>query len=285
MSGILYLVATPIGNLEDMTYRAIRILKEADLIAAEDTRNSIKLLNHFEIKTPMTSYHEFNRFDKADFLIEKLRQGQNVAVITDAGTPGISDPGEVLVKMCHEEGIQVVPVPGAVAGVNALIASGQDTRRFAFEAFIPTEKKECARVMEELSKETRTMVIYEAPHRLKKTLELLRKTLGDERSISICKEITKKHESFKKTTIGEAIMFYEAEENQPRGEYVLVIAGKSYAEQKAEERAKWEDMSIEEHIRYYIEQGVDKKEAVKKVASDRGLSKRDVYSVSVDMDI
>jgi len=285
MSGILYLVATPIGNLEDMTYRAIRILKEADLIAAEDTRNSIKLLNHFEIKTPMTSYHEFNRFDKADFLIEKLRQGQNVAVITDAGTPGISDPGEVLVKMCHEEGIQVVPVPGAVAGVNALIASGQDTRRFAFEAFIPTDKKECARVMEELSKETRTMVIYEAPHRLKKTLELLRKTLGDERSISICKEITKKHESFKKTTIGEAIMFYEAEENQPRGEYVLVIAGKSYAEQEAEERAKWEGMSIEEHIRYYIEQGVDKKEAVKKVASDRGLSKREVYSVSVDMDI
>ncbi len=285
MSGILYLVATPIGNLEDMTYRAIRILKEADLIAAEDTRNSIKLLNHFEIKTPMTSYHEFNRFDKADFLIEKLRQGQNVAVITDAGTPGISDPGEVLVKMCHEERIQVVPVPGAVAGVNALIASGQDTRRFAFEAFIPTDKKECARVMEELSKETRTMVIYEAPHRLKKTLELLRKTLGDERSISICKEITKKHESFKKTTIGEAIMFYEAEENQPRGEYVLVIAGKSYAEQEAEERAKWESMSIEEHIRYYIEQGVDKKEAVKKVASDRGLSKREVYSVSVDMDI
>ncbi|MCR5632623.1 MAG: 16S rRNA (cytidine(1402)-2'-O)-methyltransferase [Eubacterium sp.] len=285
MSGILYLVATPIGNLEDMTYRAIRILKEADLIAAEDTRNSIKLLNHFEIKTPMTSYHEFNRFDKADFLIEKLRQGQNVAVITDAGTPGISDPGEVLVKMCHEEGIQVVPVPGAVAGVNALIASGQDTRRFAFEAFIPTDKKECARVMEELNKETRTMVIYEAPHRLKKTLELLRKTLGDERSISICKEITKKHESFKKTTIGEAIMFYEAEENQPRGEYVLVIAGKSYAEQEEEERAKWEGMSVEEHIRYYIEQGVDKKEAVKKVASDRGLSKREVYSVSVDMDI
>lgn len=285
MSGILYLVATPIGNLEDMTYRAIRILKEADLIAAEDTRNSIKLLNHFEIKTPMTSYHEFNRFDKADFLIEKLRQGKNVAVITDAGTPGISDPGEVLVKMCHEEGIQVVPVPGAVAGVNALIASGQDTRRFAFEAFIPTDKKECARVMEELNKETRTMVIYEAPHRLKKTLELLRKTLGDERSISICKEITKKHESFKKTTIGEAITFYEAEENQPRGEYVLVIAGKSYAEQEAEERAKWEGMSIEEHIRYYIEQGVDKKEAVKKVASDRGLSKREVYSVSVDMDI
>jgi len=285
MSGILYLVATPIGNLEDMTYRAIRILKEADLIAAEDTRNSIKLLNHFEIKTPMTSYHEFNRFDKADFLIEKLRQGQNVAVITDAGTPGISDPGEVLVKMCHEEGIQVVPIPGAVAGVNALIASGQDTRRFAFEAFIPTDKKECARVMEELNKETRTMVIYEAPHRLKKTLELLRKTLGDERSISICKEITKKHESFKKTTIGEAITFYEAEENQPRGEYVLVIAGKSYAEQEAEERAKWEGMSIEEHIRYYIEQGVDKKEAVKKVASDRGLSKREVYSVSVDMDI
>lgn len=285
MSGILYLVATPIGNLEDMTYRAIRILKEADLIAAEDTRNSIKLLNHFEIKTPMTSYHEFNRFDKADFLIEKLRQGQNVAVITDAGTPGISDPGEVLVKMCHEEGIQVVPVPGAVAGVNALIASGQDTRRFAFEAFIPTDKKECARVMEELNKETRTMVIYEAPHRLKKTLELLRKTLGDERSISICKEITKKHESFKKTTIGEAITFYEAEENQPRGEYVLVIAGKSYAEQEAEKRAKWEGMSIEEHIRYYIEQGVDKKEAIKKVASDRGLSKREVYSVSVDMDI
>ena len=285
MAGILYLVATPIGNLEDMTYRAIRILEEVDLIAAEDTRNSIKLLNHFEIKTPMTSYHEFNRFDKGEFIIEKLRQGQNVAVITDAGTPGISDPGEVLVKMCHEEGIQVVPIPGAVAGVNALIASGQDTRRFALEAFIPNDKKECARVMEELSKETRTMVIYEAPHRLKKTLELLRKNLGDERSISICKEITKKHETFKKTTIGEAVKYYEAEENQPRGEYVLVIAGRSFAEQEAEERAKWEDMSIEDHIRQYIEQGIDKKDAIKKVAQDRGLSKREVYSVSVDMNI
>lgn len=283
MSGILYLVATPIGNLEDITYRAIRILNEVDLIAAEDTRNSLKLLNHFEIKTPMTSYHDNNRYDKARVLIEKLEGGQNIAVITDAGTPGISDPGEVLVEMCYENGITVVPVPGAVAGVNALIASGQKTRRFAFEAFLPQEKKELTPVLEELARETRTMILYEAPHRLIKTLELLVETLGEDRSVTICKELTKKHESFDKRTLGEWISFYKEEENAPRGEYVLVIAGKSKEEVLAEKRAQWEDISIEDHILQLMEQGLSKKEAVKQVAKDRGLNKRDVYNASINL--
>ncbi len=283
MSGILYLVATPIGNLEDMTFRAIRILKEVDLIAAEDTRNSVKLLNHFEIKTPMTSYHDNNRYDKARVLIEKLEEGQSVAVITDAGTPGISDPGEVLVEMCFEDGITVVPVPGAVAGVNALIASGQKTRRFAFEAFLPQEKKELMPVLEELARETRTMIIYEAPHRLVKTLELLAETLGEERSATICKELTKKHETFSRKTLGEWISFYKEEDNTPRGEYVLVIAGKSKEEVLAEKRAEWDDISVEDHIRMLMDQGLSKKDAVKKVAKERGLNKRDVYNIAIDL--
>lgn len=283
MSGILYLVATPIGNLEDITYRAIRILNEVDLIAAEDTRNSVKLLNHFEIKTPMTSYHDNNRFDKARVLIEKLEEGQNIAVITDAGTPGISDPGEVLVEMCYENGITVVPIPGAVAGVNALIASGQKTRRFAFEAFLPQEKKELEPVLEELSRETRTIILYEAPHRLVKTLEILVETLGEDRSVTICKELTKKHESFDKRTLGEWISFYQEEGNAPRGEYVLVIAGKSKEEVLAEKRAQWEDISVEDHILQLMEQGLSKKEAVKQVAKDRGLNKRDVYNASINL--
>ena len=283
MSGILYLVATPIGNLEDITYRAIRILNEVDLIAAEDTRNSVKLLNHFEIKTPMTSYHDNNRFDKARALIEKLEEGQNIAVITDAGTPGISDPGEVLVEMCYENGITVVPIPGAVAGVNALIASGQKTRRFAFEAFLPQEKKELGPVLEELSRETRTIILYEAPHRLVKTLEILVETLGEDRSVTICKELTKKHESFDKRTLGEWISFYQEEGNAPRGEYVLVIAGKSKEEVLAEKRAQWEDISVEDHILQLMEQGLSKKEAVKQVAKDRGLNKRDVYNASINL--
>lgn len=283
MSGILYLVATPIGNLEDITYRAIRILNEVDIIAAEDTRNSVKLLNHFEIKTPMTSYHDNNRFDKARVLIEKLEEGQNIAVITDAGTPGISDPGEVLVEMCYENGITVVPIPGAVAGVNALIASGQKTRRFAFEAFLPQEKKELGPVLEELSRETRTIILYEAPHRLVKTLEILVETLGEDRSVTICKELTKKHESFDKRTLGEWISFYQEEGNAPRGEYVLVIAGKSKEEVLAEKRAQWEDISVEDHILQLMEQGLSKKEAVKQVAKDRGLNKRDVYNASINL--
>ena len=281
MAGTLYLVATPIGNLEDITYRAVRVLKEADLIAAEDTRNSIKLLNHFEIKKPMTSYHEFNRFDKAEILIEKLMQGENIALITDAGTPGISDPGEVLVAMCVDRGIDVVPVPGAVAGINALIASGQSTSKFVFEGFLPKDKKEKAETLERLGNETRTMILYEAPHRLVKTLRELSVALGEDRSLTICKELTKKHETFRKTTFKEALQMYDDEENAPRGEYVLIVAGKSRQEIEMEKKAFWEDISIEEHLKRYIDEGMSKKEAVKKVSEERDIPKREVYAVSV----
>ena len=281
MAGTLYLVATPIGNLEDMTYRAVRILSEADIIAAEDTRNSIKLLNHFEIKTPMTSYHEFNKFDKAEVLVGYLMDGRNIALITDAGTPGISDPGEVLVDKCFDAGITVVPVPGACAAVNALIASGQKTRRFAFEAFLPSDKKERKAVLEGLKTETRTMIIYEAPHRLVKTLAELAELFGEERSVTICKELTKKHENFSKTTFKEALALYEDE--APRGEYVLVIEGRSSEEIEQEEQKKWEDISVEEHIKLRMSEGLSKKEAIKAVAEERGIPKRDVYSASFEL--
>ena len=281
MAGILYLVATPIGNLEDMTYRAVRILSEADIIAAEDTRNSIKLLNHFEIKTPMTSYHEFNKYDKAEILAADLMDGKNVALITDAGTPGISDPGEVLVQKCYDAGITVVPVPGACAAVNALIASGQRTGRFTFEAFLPQDKKERKRVLEELRDETRTMIIYEAPHRLTKTLEELGQLFGKERSLTICKELTKKHESFVRTTFAAALPLFE--EEAPRGEYVLVIEGKSYEDIQRDEQKKWDDISIEEHLKMKLAEGLSKKEAVKAVAEERKLPKREVYAVAVEL--
>ncbi len=284
MAGILYLVATPIGNMEDMTMRAIRILKEADLIAAEDTRDCLKLLKKFDIDTPTTSYHEYNRFDKGRLLTEKLLQGTNIALITDAGTPGISDPGEVLVQMCYEEGIRVVPVPGAVAGINALIASGQKTRSFAFEAFLPsekTDKKERRKVLERLKTETRTIILYEAPHRLVKTLEVLRDTLGGERELTICKELTKKYENFFKTNIDGAIAFYR--EQEPRGEYVLVIAGKSEEELRQEKEAEFAEVSIEDRLRELMESGITKKDAVKQVAEERGISKREVYQVSINI--
>ncbi len=280
--GILYLVATPIGNLEDMTYRAVRILNEVDLIAAEDTRNSIKLLNHFEIKKPMTSYHEFNKYDKADMLIDKLLAGESIAVITDAGTPGISDPGEVLADKAIASGIKVVPVPGACAAVNGLIASGQPTRRFAFDAFLPTDKNERNDVLNELKNETRTMIIYEAPHRLKKTLVELSKVFGMDRSLTICKELTKKYENFYRTDFKGAIAKFEEEE--ARGEYILVIKGKTFSEIKEEETKKWDDISITEHIDMYIKKGMSKKEAVKQVASDRNMPKRDVYQESIGHD-
>ena len=279
--GVLYLVATPIGNLEDMTFRAVKVLRDADLIAAEDTRNSRKLLTHFDIKTPMTSYHEFNRFDKAEVLIDKLSSGQAVAVITDAGTPGISDPGDVLVQMCVERGIEVVPIPGAVAAVNALIASGQKTRRFAFEAFLPQEKKELRNVLDQLRTEQRTIVLYEAPHRLRKTLELLEAELGSLRSITVCKELTKKHEKFLKMSLGEAVEFYK--DTEPRGEYVLVIEGKPEEELNAEKKAQWEDMSLEEHLQKYIDEGMSKKDAIKTVAKERGIPKQEVYKVGIEL--
>ena len=275
MSGILYLCATPIGNLEDMTYRVIRTLKEVDLIAAEDTRNSIKLLNHFDIKTPMTSYHEYNKIEKGKKLVEKLVQGTNIALITDAGTPGISDPGEELVKMCYEAGIEVTSLPGAAACITALTLSGLSTRRFAFEAFLPMDKKERQSVLKEIENETRTIVLYEAPHRLLKTLKELFDTVGN-RKITICRELTKKHETAFATTLEEAIQHYESTE--PKGECVLVLEGKSRQKIREEEVEKWEEMSIPEHMEFYMNQGIDKKEAMKKVAKDRGIGKRDVYS-------
>ena len=274
MSGMLYLCATPIGNLEDITCRVLRILKEVDLIAAEDTRNSIKLLNHFEIKTPMTSYHEYNKFDKGRYLVEKMLEGKNIALITDAGTPGISDPGEELVAMCYEAGIQVTSLPGAAACITALTLSGLPTRRFAFEAFLPSDKKERAVVLEELKQETRTIILYEAPHRLVKTLEELLEKLGD-RKISLCRELTKKHETVFRGSLLEAFSWYK--ENPPKGECVMVLAGRSREEIEQEARQKWEDMPLEEHMEYYMSQGIDKKEAMKLVAKDRGISKRDVY--------
>ena len=274
MAGQLYLCATPIGNLEDMTFRAVRTLKEVDLIAAEDTRNSIKLLNHFEIKTKMTSYHEYNKVEKARYLVEKMQEGLNVAVITDAGTPGISDPGEELVRQCHEAGITVTSIPGACAAVNALIISGRPTRRFAFEAFLPADKKERREILDTLEQETRTVILYEAPHRLQKTLQELYEVMGD-RKLSLCKELTKRHENVFETTLSEAIAYYE--ENEPRGEYVLVIEGKTFAQIKKESQEEFLSISIEEHMERYLSQGMDKKQAMKQVAKDRGISKRDVY--------
>jgi 16S rRNA (cytidine1402-2'-O)-methyltransferase len=274
MSGTLYLCATPIGNLEDITLRVLRVLKEVDIIAAEDTRNSIKLLNHFNIHTPMTSYHEFNKIEKAHQLVHQLLEGKNIALITDAGTPGISDPGEELVKIAYEAGVEVTSLPGASAVVTALTLSGLSTRRFAFEAFLPKDKKLRKAVLEEMNKETRTVVMYEAPHHLKATLKELRAALGD-RKITLCRELTKKYEEADRTTISEAIAYYE--ENDPRGEYVLVIEGRDRKELEEEKQQAWEEMSLEEHMKLYEDQGIDHKEAMKRVAKDRGLSKRDVY--------
>ena len=273
--GMLYLCATPIGNLEDITFRVIRTLKEVDLIAAEDTRNSIKLLNHFEIKTPMTSYHEHNKVEKARVLVDKMRAGTNIALITDAGTPGISDPGEELVRQCHEAGIQVTSLPGAAACITALTMSGQPTRRFVFEAFLPFDKKERADVLEELKNETRTIIIHEAPHHLAGLIDELTGVLGGDRSVSICKELTKRYEKVWKTTLEEAAQFYESQ--QPRGEYVLVIAGRDRQELKLEKQKSWDAMSIQEHVAMYENQGIDRKEAMRMAAKDRGISKRDVY--------
>lgn len=274
MAGILYLCATPIGNLEDITLRVLRTLKEVNLIAAEDTRNSIKLLNHFEIKTPMTSYHEYNKIEKACQLVERLREGQNIALITDAGTPGISDPGEELVRICYEAGIQVTSLPGPAACITALTMSGLATRRFAFEAFLPRDKKERAAILESLKDETRTMILYEAPHHLKKTLEELFGVLGDRR-ISLCRELTKRYEDVFATTLSEALSYYQ--ENEPRGEFVLVLEGKSRQAVLEEARLSWTSLTLEEHMAYYEAQGIDRKEAMKLVAKDRGISRREVY--------
>ncbi len=274
MAGKLYLCATPIGNLGDMTPRVVETLKMVDVIAAEDTRNSIKLLNHFDIHTPMTSYHEYNKVEKAYQLIGQMQNGQNIALITDAGTPAISDPGEVLVKMCHEQGITVTSLPGPAACITALTLSGLSTRRFCFEGFLPSEKKEKAAVLKELQEESRTMILYEAPHHLVRTLEELYEALG-ERRITLCRELTKKFETVFPTTLEQALEYYKTEE--PRGEYVLVLEGKSLEEKRREEISSWENMSIEQHMAHYQEQGMDEKTAMKQVAKDRGVSKREIY--------
>ncbi|MFC2477281.1 MAG: 16S rRNA (cytidine(1402)-2'-O)-methyltransferase [Catonella sp.] len=276
MAGKLYLCATPIGNLEDITFRVVRTLKEADVIAAEDTRNSIKLLNHFEIKTPLTSYHEFNKYDKAKVLVSRMLGGENIALITDAGTPGISDPGEELVRQCYEAGVEVTSLPGAAACVTALTLSGLSTRRFAFEAFLPADKKEKAAILEELKSETRTIIIYEAPHRLKKTIAELLSVLGN-RKLTAVKELTKLHENVFLTTLEEALDYYE--ENEPRGEFVLVIEGRKIEELKKEKEASFQEMDINEHMKLYLDNGMDKKEAMKAVAVDRGIPKREVYKM------
>ena len=275
MTGTLYLCATPIGNLEDMTFRAVRIMQEADLIAAEDTRNSIRLLNHFDIRTPMTSYHEHNKYEKGEKLVSRMLNGENIALITDAGTPGISDPGEELVRMCAEAGIQVVSVPGASACITALTVSGLATRRFAFEAFLPSDRKEREEILGELRNETRTIVLYEAPHRLLRTLKILLEWLGD-RNVSVCRELTKKHETVFRSTLEAACAYYE--ESEARGECVIVIEGKSREELRQEEQEKWKELTIPDHVEYYITQGQDKKEAMKRAAKDRGMKKRDIYN-------
>lgn len=274
-AGKLYLCATPIGNLDDITLRVLNTLKEVDLIAAEDTRNSIKLLNHFDIKTPMTSYHEYNKYDKARYLVEQLRGGINIALVTDAGTPGISDPGEELVKQCYEAGIEVTSLPGPAACITALTLSGLSTRRFCFEAFLPTDKKERQWVLEELKSETRTMIVYEAPHHLVRTLKELAEALGKDRNITICRELTKRYEEAYRTTFAEALERFEAD--APKGECVIVIEGRTISDLKQEQQQSWEDMTIEEHMDMYVSQGIERKDAMKMVAKDRGISKRNVY--------
>ena len=279
MSGKLYLCATPIGNLEDITLRVLRTLKEVDLIAAEDTRYSRKLLNHYEIKVPMTSYHEHNKVDKARQLVEQLMEGRNIALITDAGTPAISDPGEELVKQAYEAGIEVTSLPGPCALITGLTLSGLSTQRFSFEAFLPAAKKERARILEELTDDTRTLILYEAPHRLQRTLEDLYEVLGN-RTLTIVRELTKIHETIWKTSLEEAITTYKSTE--PKGEYVLIIEGKSHRELYIEMQSMWEEKSIPEHMKTYIDKGLDKKEAMKSVARDRGISKREVYQALLD---
>lgn len=274
MTGTLYLCATPIGNLEDITFRVLRTLKEVDLIAAEDTRNTRKLLNHFEIKTPMTSYHEYNKIEKAAHLVSKMEEGLNVALVTDAGTPGISDPGEEIVRQAYAAGISVTSLPGACACITGLTLSGLSTRRFAFEAFLPHDKKERQKILDSLKKETRTIIIYEAPHRLTATLEQLLAVLGDRR-ITLCRELTKLHETVQLMTLEKAIAYYS--EQDPRGEYVLILEGVSQDTLDAKEQASWQAMDLADHMNLYLEQGLSKKDAMKKVAADRGIPKREVY--------
>ena len=279
-SGTLYICATPIGNLGDITYRVVETLRSVDLIAAEDTRNSQKLLNYFEIRTPMTAYHEYNKYDKARYLVGELMNGKNVAVITDAGTPCISDPGEELVRQAAEAGISITSLPGPAAFVTALTLSGLPTRRICFEAFLPNEKadkKERTRILAELSHETRTILLYEAPHHLRKTLADLAAALGPARRAALCRELTKKHEEVLRMTLGEALEYYSTDVHEPRGEYVLVIEGLSPEAAGQAQQESWAEMSVSDHMQLYLDQGLSEKDAMKQVAKDRGVSKREIY--------
>lgn len=275
MNGTLYVCGTPIGNLEDITFRCINTLKNADIIAAEDTRQTVKLLNHYEIKTPLTSYHEHNKDVKGPKLISELKSGKNIALVSDAGMPGISDPGEDLIKLCYEEGVSVTIVPGPTAVITAVVLSGIGARSYCFEGFLPSGKKQRKDILERLSKETRTMVLYEAPHHLKATLAELYAVLGN-REIAIVKELTKKHENVNKGMFEDIIAYYD--ENEPKGEFVIVIKGLDISEINEEKKASFESMSIEEHLDLYLKQGMDNKSAMKQVAKDRCVGKREIYS-------
>lgn len=273
--GTLYLCATPIGNLEDVTFRVLRILKEVDVIAAEDTRQTIKLLNHYEIKTPLVSYHEHNKMQKTPVLVRQLLEGKNIALVTDAGTPAISDPGAELALAAYEAGVEVTSLPGPSAVITALTLSGLNTRSFAFEGFLPQDKKERARVLERLERTTYTTVFYEAPHRLLKTLETVEAVVGNERKIAVCKELTKRHESIMQCRLGEAVRYYR--ENEPRGEFVFVLEGADPDVLVEEQQKQWDDVPLEEHMEGYLANGMSRKDAMKEVAKDRGITKNQVY--------
>jgi 16S rRNA (cytidine1402-2'-O)-methyltransferase len=274
-NGKLYLCPTPIGNLGDITGRTLEVLRSVDIIAAEDTRNTLKLLNHFDIKCPTASYHEHNKYEKADELVRKMLEGKTVACVTDAGTPGISDPGEVLVDRCIRAGIEVTSLPGATAFVTALTASGLPSGRFVFEGFLPRDKKERSDILEDIAEERRTVILYEAPHHLRDTLKLLSSTVGDDRRIAICRELTKIHEEILRMTVGEAVSYYT--DRDPRGEYVLVIEGCSREEAERKKKEMFSGLSVEEHMERYISAGMDRKDAMKAVAADRGVPKREIY--------
>ena len=275
MTGTLYLCATPIGNLQDITLRVLDTLKEVDLIAAEDTRNTLGLLNHYGIKKPLTSYHEHNKYEKAQELADRLLKGENIALVTDAGTPAISDPGEVLAAVCIERGIRVTSLPGACALITALTMSGMPARRFCFEGFLPTDKKERSHVLGQLKTEERTVIFYEAPHHLKTTLKELQESAGPDRKVTLCRELTKRFEEAVPMTLQEAVEYYK--EKDPRGEYVLVLEGADREQIRAQEQESWQEISVAEHVALYERQGMDRKEAMKKAAADRGVSKRDIY--------
>ncbi len=272
--GTLYLVATPIGNLGDISARALEVLESVDLIAAEDTRRTVQLLNHFGISKPLTSYHEHNKREKGQYIISLLKQGKNVAQVSDAGTPAISDPGEDLVGLCIENDITVTSVPGPVAGINALILSGLNTRRFAFEGFLSVNKRHRHEHLSSVKNDTHTLIFYEAPHKLRTTLEDMKEAFGGGRRIALVRELTKLHEEVIRTDIDGAIEKYK--EVSPRGEYVLVVEGAK--EDAGEEEKPWAGLSASEHVEKYISEGMSSKEAIKRTAVDRGVPKREIYN-------